>query len=77
MAFTNNIELNVYLRYEDDELVSALNFIHIHERYYSDGYKYVIGRVNLQSIISNEARIANNNAFIAFADQLSDVTLAS
>ena len=77
LAFTNNIELNVYLRYEDDELVSALNFIHIHERYYSDGYKYVIGRVNLQSIISNEARIANNNAFIAFADQLSDVTLAS
>jgi len=77
LAFTNNIELNVYLRYEDDELVNALDFIHIHERYYSDGYKYVIGRVNLQSIISNQTRIANNNAFIAFADQLSDVTLAS
>src|SRR5476651_2070448 len=35
LNFTNNIELNIYLRYEDDSLVDSLNFLEIHERYYS------------------------------------------
>jgi homoserine dehydrogenase len=65
------------LRYEDESLVEALNFIDIHERYYSGNYKFVIGKVNLQSLIDNEASISNNNAFVAFADQLSNVSLAS
>src|SRR6201996_9136390 len=41
LNFTNNIELNVYLRYEDDTLVEALDFSHIHERYYSGSSKFV------------------------------------
>src|SRR6201996_3223495 len=53
LNFTNNVELNVYLRYDDDNLVKALNFKHIHESYHSDGYKFVIGKVNLQNIINN------------------------
>jgi homoserine dehydrogenase len=77
LTFTNNVELNVYLRYEDDDLVKALNFIHIHESYHSDKYKYVIGRINLQSIIDNQQFINNSSAFIAFTGQLPDITLAS
>jgi len=76
LAFTNNIELNIYLRYEDEDLVEALQFKHIQERYYSDSYKFVIGKINLQSLIDNQHRIANNKAFVAFADQLAGVTLA-
>src|SRR6195952_2013506 len=41
LRFTNNIELNIYLRYEDEALVEALNFVHIHERYLSGSYKFV------------------------------------
>jgi len=77
LNFTNNIDLNIYLRYEDESLVEALNFSHIHERYYSGSYKFVIGKINLQNLIDNAQLIADNKAFIAFADQLSGVNLAS
>jgi len=76
LKFTNDIELNVYLRYEDDKLVKALNFKHIHESYHSDNYKFVIGKINLQNIFDNQQLIADNKAFIAFADQLANVKLA-
>lgn len=76
LNFTNNIELNVYLRYEDEGLVDALQFKHIHERYHSDSYKFIIGKINLQNLIDNQHRISANKAFIAFADQLTGVSLA-
>jgi homoserine dehydrogenase len=76
LNFTNNIELNVYLRYEDESLVEALDFSHIHERYYSGSYKFVIGKINLQNLVDNQQLIANNKAFVAFADQLAGVNLA-
>jgi homoserine dehydrogenase len=77
LKFTNNIELNIYLRYDDESLVEALQFLHIQERYYSGSYKFVIGKVNLQSLIDNQFRIADSKAFVAFADQLTGVNLAS
>ncbi len=76
LNFTNDIELNVYLRYENEELIELLNFKHIEERYYSGAYKYVIGRLNLQSLIDNETSIYNDQAFVAFAGQLTEVSLA-
>lgn len=77
LKFTNNIKLNIYLRYEDEDLVEALNFEHIQERFYSGSYKFVIGKINLQNLIDNQQRIFNNKAFVAFADQLTGVSLAS
>lgn len=77
LNFTNNIELTIYLRYKDEELVNLLDFKTIDERYYSGTYKYVIGKVNLQKLIENQSRIYADKAFIAFADQLTGVNLAS
>jgi homoserine dehydrogenase len=77
LNFTNDIELNIYLRYEDEELVELLDFKTINERYYSGTYKYVTGKVNLQKLIDNQSRIYADKAFIAFADQLTGVSLAS
>ncbi len=77
LNFTNDIELNIYLRYNDENLLEALNFSHIHERYYSGTYKFVIGKINLQNLIDNQQLIFDSKAFVAFADQLSGVTLAS
>jgi homoserine dehydrogenase len=77
LNFTNNIELTIYLRYEDEYLVQDLGFIHIHERYYSDNFKYVCGKINLQNLITHQQRIFDNKAFVAFADQLTGVSLAS
>src|SRR6201996_2949429 len=69
LNFTNDIEINIYLRYEDDELVDDLGFEYIQERYYSGNYKFVIGKINLQKLIENESRMSGK-AFIAFADEL-------
>src|SRR6201986_2490566 len=77
LNFTNNIELNVYLRYDDDDLVDALGFEYIHERYLSGNYKFVIGKVNLQKLVDNQHLIASNRAFVAFADQSAGVQLAA
>jgi len=76
LHFTNNVDLNVYLRYEDEGLVDTLKFKHIQERYHSDNYNFVIGKINLQNLIDNQELIASSKAFVAFADQLSGVTLA-
>ncbi|RYE21144.1 MAG: homoserine dehydrogenase [Sphingobacteriales bacterium] len=77
LQFTNDIEITIYLRYTDDALVDALNFEHIFERYVSDSYKFVVGKINLQNLIDNQQRISANKAFVAFADQLTGVSLAS
>ena len=77
LKFTNNIELNIYLRYDDEGLVDALKFIDIKERYYSGSYKFIIGKVNLQNLIDNQLRISEGKAFVAFADQLTGVNLSA
>jgi homoserine dehydrogenase len=77
LNFTNDIELNVYLRYESEDLVEAIQFKSIKERYFSGTYKYVVGKVNLQNLIDNQQRIYDEKAFLAFADQLTGVSLAS
>src|ERR1700749_1766545 len=76
LNFTNDIEINIYLRYDDDNLVDELGFEYIHERYLSGNYKFVIGKINLQKLIDNQSRILRDKAFIAFADQLKGVSLA-
>jgi len=77
LQFTNNVEVNIYLRYDDEALVDALEFEHIQERFYSGSYKFVIGKINLQKLIDNQQAIADGKAFVAFADQLTGVSLAA
>ncbi|QEC80157.1 homoserine dehydrogenase [Mucilaginibacter ginsenosidivorax] len=77
LQFTNDVEFDIYLRYDDERLVEDLKFISIKERYYSGNYKFVIGKVNLQSLIDNQLQIAEGKAFVAFAGQLTGVSLAS
>jgi len=75
LKFTNDIEINVYVRYEDESLIEALKFEHIHERFYSDTFRFVIGKIKLKNLIDNQSRISEHNAFIAFAGQIKDVSL--
>jgi len=77
LNFTNDIELNIYLRYDNEELVELLDFKTINERYYSGTYKYVTGKVNLKKLIEHQDRINADKAFVAFADQLTGISLAT
>ncbi len=69
LQFTNDIELDIYLRYHQEELVEMLSFEHIAERFYSDHFKFITGTVKLKNLIANQHRISQDNAFIAITDQ--------
>ncbi len=69
LLFTNDIELDIYLRYHQEELVEMLSFEHIAERFYSDHFKFITGTIKLKNLIANQHRISQDNAFIAITDQ--------
>lgn len=65
LKFTNDIELQIYLRYSNEELVEALGFEQIAERFYSERFKFITGIIKLKNLIANQHRISQHNAFIA------------
>ncbi|GAB2689753.1 homoserine dehydrogenase [Mucilaginibacter koreensis] len=76
LQFTDNITLTIYLRYEDEQLVDDLQFEEVYERFYSGEFKFLTGKINLRNLIANQQRISDTKAFVAFADQLTGVSLA-
>jgi homoserine dehydrogenase len=76
LKFTNDIELNIYLRYDDESLVEALGFSHIQERYFSGNFRFVIGTVKLKNLIANQLRISTESAFVACVGDLKEITLS-
>ena len=65
VSFTTNVDVEVYLRFSNHQLVDTLGFKSISERYYSDASNYVIGIISLQSILKNKEKIIAEGAFIA------------
>ncbi|RKR83257.1 homoserine dehydrogenase [Mucilaginibacter gracilis] len=75
LKFTNDIELNVYVRYEDESLIEALAFDYIHERFYSGNFRFVIGTIKLKNLIANQSRISAEGAFVACTGDLKEIKL--
>ncbi|MGI4749871.1 MAG: homoserine dehydrogenase [Janthinobacterium lividum] len=69
LQFTNDISLEIYLRYNQDDLVETLGFDQVTERFYSKQFKFIIGKIKLQNLILHQYRISQDNAFIAVANQ--------
>ncbi len=65
LRYRTEWEINVYFRYDDENLIDQLGFTTISERYYAQGYKYVIGRINIGNILKNRAIIDRDGVFIA------------
>ncbi len=65
LRYSTDWEINVYLRYQDDNLVDQLGFSDISERYYATGFKYVIGKINLANIIKHKELVDREGVFIA------------
>lgn len=65
LSYSNDHEIKVYLRYEDDSLVEKLGFTKIIERYYAPDFKYVIGTINLKKITDLKSEINKTGNFIA------------
>ncbi|MGI4806257.1 MAG: homoserine dehydrogenase [Janthinobacterium lividum] len=70
LKFTNDITLEIYLRYNQENLIEMLGFEHVKERFYSDHFNFIVGKINLQNLINHQHRISQDNAFIAVVNQI-------
>ncbi|WP_432714321.1 homoserine dehydrogenase [Pedobacter sp.] len=65
LVHTDNVSLEVYLRYEHEYTLDKLKIENIQERFSNQHYKYVIGNVSLKSLIANRELLQNKDIFIA------------
>lgn len=66
VTHTQDILLEVYLRYADDSLLKKLDFENISVKHESDNFKYIIGTVNLQHLIDYRSELLKDSVFIAY-----------
>lgn len=65
LIHTDNVNIEVYLRYVHEYTVDKLQIESIVERFSRDDYKYVIGSVSLKSLIANKDLLVQKDVFIA------------
>ena len=74
-GFTNNVWLNVYLRFNTESELKRFRFEQIEEQFTSGNYKYVVGKLNLKEVIKNRELIVQNGLFISLLND--SVSLAT
>ncbi|MCY4778966.1 homoserine dehydrogenase [Sphingobacterium sp. UT-1RO-CII-1] len=65
IKYTTDYKLKVYLRYKSDDIIDKLHFDNISERFYGEDFKYIIGEINLNQIITHKELINQNGNFLA------------
>jgi len=65
LLHTDNVNIEVYLRYTHEYTVEKLKIENIVERFSRDDYKYVIGSVSLKSLLANKNLLEQKDVFIA------------
>lgn len=68
-TFTNDVNIDVYLRYNSPEDIKRIVFEEIIEKYTGKDYHFVVGKVNLKNIIANREYILENNLFISLVNE--------
>lgn len=64
-AFTNDVIVQVYLRYNTVLDLQTLEFDEINEKYNGNDYHYVVGKINLKNLLANRDYILKNRLFIS------------
>ena len=67
--FTNNVLIEVYVRYQAPEDLKNLEFEEITERYRGSTYRYVVGKINLSQLIANRQHILDKQVFVALVNE--------
>lgn len=65
LIHTDNVNIEVYLRYVHEYTVEKLKVENIVERFSRNDYKYVIGNVNLKTLLANRELLEQKDVFIA------------
>ncbi|WP_219225350.1 homoserine dehydrogenase [Pedobacter antarcticus] len=65
LIHTDQVNIEVYLRYTHEYTVEKLKIENILERFVRNDYKYVIGSVSLKSLLANRELLQQKDVFIA------------
>lgn len=64
LHFTNDYKARIYYRYDSPATLNLLEFSTIHESYYSDTYKYVVGDIELSQLQAQAQSLRESNVFV-------------
>lgn len=64
LHFTNDYKVRIYYRYDSPATLNLLEFYTIHESYYSDTYKYVVGDIELSQLQAQAQSLRESNVFV-------------
>lgn len=73
LAYSTEIELEVYLRYTNDSILPKLGFTTITERFSGTQHNYVIGTLPLKNLIKNRAILDAEKAFVVNTGKINPV----
>jgi len=65
LIHTDNVNIEVYLRYTHEYTVEKLKIENIVERFSRNDFKYVIGSVSLKSLLANKELLVQKDVFVA------------
>ncbi len=65
LVHTDNVNIEVYLRYTHEYTLEKLQIDNIIERFSRNDYKYVIGNVSLKTLLANRDLLEQKDVFIA------------
>ena len=68
--YTTDVYLEVFLRYQQEEVAKALNFESISEKYQGREFSYLTGVVSLQELIRNSELLEKSGSFLATTGQV-------
>jgi homoserine dehydrogenase len=66
--FTNDVIVEVYFRYNSNSDIEKITFDEVSEKYNSGDYNYIVGKVNLQTLLTNRNYILKNKLFISLVN---------
>ena len=72
--FTNDVIVEVYFRYNSNADIEKITFEEVSEKYNSGDYNYIVGKVNLQTLLTNRDYILKNKLFISLVNDKISLT---
>lgn len=64
LRYTGDYKVRVYYRYDTPASLNLLEFSTIHESYYSDTYKYVVGDIELSQLHAQAEKLRQSDVFV-------------
>lgn len=74
VSSSNNIEIEIYLRYTDTALLKQLPFSSVSEKFESHDFRYIIGYVRLDTLLEIQDELRQADAFLVSTGRFNSVS---